>query len=273
MPLAITGATGFVGRALVARYPDAVALDSGTSITDADALAAAFAGRTVIAHCVGVNREVGANTFDRVHREGTAAVIEAAKRAGVQKVVFVSFLRARPGTGWAYHESKWAAEQLLRASGLDYTILKPGIISGRGDHLITRIAATVRRMPVFATVGLRSRLIAPVALEDFTDVMVAAIEGRMPRQTVAVVGPEPLTLGEAVRRIAGVLGRPVATVPLPVWAVSAIARLTPLVTRAQVRMLSESLVEATPPCDALPPDLEPGIRFTDEQIIAAAREH
>ena len=48
----------------------------------------------------------------------------------------LSFLRARPDCGSPYHESKWAAEQLIRESGLDYTILKAGMIYGRGDHLI-----------------------------------------------------------------------------------------------------------------------------------------
>jgi len=65
---------------------------------------------------------------------GTAAVIGAAKRAGVRKIVLLSFLRARPSCGSAYHESKWAAEQMLRASGLDFTILKAGMIYGRRDR-------------------------------------------------------------------------------------------------------------------------------------------
>ncbi|GAA4385573.1 hypothetical protein GCM10023152_36560 [Agromyces bauzanensis] len=115
----------------------------------------AFEGCEVVAHCAGINREIGDRTYQRVHIEGTANVIEAAKRAGVRKVIMLSFLRARPDCGSPYHESKWAAEELIRDSGLDYTILKAGMIYGRGDHLIDHLSHTVQTLPVFATVGFR----------------------------------------------------------------------------------------------------------------------
>src|SRR5690606_9868647 len=120
MRVAITGGTGFVGRHLAARLTEAdvsiVSRRTGTPIDDVDALARAFDGCDAVAHCAGINREIGEQTFDRVHIQGTAAVIEAAQRAGVRKVVMLSFLRARPGSGSSYHESKWAAEEAIRAS-------------------------------------------------------------------------------------------------------------------------------------------------------------
>ncbi|GAA4385594.1 hypothetical protein GCM10023152_36600 [Agromyces bauzanensis] len=90
-----------------------------------------------------------------MHIEGTANVIAAAKRAGVRMVIMLSFLRARPDCGSPYHESKWAAEDLVRDSGLDYTILKAGMIYGRGDHLINHLSHTVQTLPVFADSKLR----------------------------------------------------------------------------------------------------------------------
>jgi NADH dehydrogenase len=62
-----------------------------------------------VAHCAGINREIGDQTGKRVHIEGTTNVIEAAKRAGVRKLIMLSFLRARPDCGSPYHESTWAA--------------------------------------------------------------------------------------------------------------------------------------------------------------------
>ncbi|MBT2499148.1 NAD(P)H-binding protein [Agromyces sp. ISL-38] len=280
--VAITGGTGFVGRHLAERMPPGSAVvisrRTGVDVEDVEALTAAFAGCDVVAHCAGINREIGDQTYERVHVRGTATVIEAAKRAGVRKIIMLSFLRARPSCGSPYHESKWAAEELIRASGLDYTILKAGMIYGRGDHLVDHLSRTVQTIPIFATVGFREKPIRPIPIEDLTDVLEAAVNGRMPRATVAVVGAEQLLLSKAVRRVAAVLGRRVVVVPAPVWALYALAQLTewtmtvPLVAKAQVRMLAEGVVDAAPPAASVPDDLLPRRRFTAEQIRSALPE-
>ncbi len=117
MRIAITGGTGFVGSHLAARLDRAntvvVSRRTGVDIDDVDALAAAFSGCDVVVHAAGINREIGDQTFQRVHIDGTRAMIEAAERAGVNRIVMVSFLRARPNCGSGYHESKWAAKELV----------------------------------------------------------------------------------------------------------------------------------------------------------------
>lgn len=277
MRVAITGGTGFVGRNLAQRLPDAVRISrrSGVDITDVDALAAAFAGCDAVAHCAGINREIGDQTFRRVHLDGTRAVIEAARRAGVRRIVMVSFLRARPDCGSAYHESKWAAEELVRQSGIPHTILKSGMIYGPGDHMVDHVTRAVRTLPVFATVGYRERTARPVPVEDAVDVLVAALEGRIPEPTVAVMGADELTLGEAIRRIARVAGRRPAFVPVPAWTIRVLAQLTewvmvvPLVAKAQARMLAEGVSEAAPPAPEPPVEIRPSRAFSDERIRAA----
>lgn len=279
---AITGGTGFVGRHLAARLgPEAsvvISRRTGVDTGDVDALAEAFDGCEVVAHCAGINREIGDQTYQRVHLDGTRNVIEAAKRAGVRKIIMLSFLRARPDCGSAYHESKWAAEEMIRDSGLDYTILKAGMIYGRGDHLVDHLSHTVQTLPVFATVGFREKPIRPIPIDDLTDILEAAVEGRMPRETVAVVVAEQLMLSKAVRRVASVLGRRVVVVPWPVWAQYALAQVTewtmtvPLIAKAQVRMLAEGVSEAAPPASSVPDDLRPRRMFTAEQIRASLPE-
>jgi len=277
MRVAITGGTGFVGRHLAERLDDAVVISrrSGISITDVEALAEAFAGCEVVAHCAGINREIGDQTFDRVHVEGTRAVVEAARRAGVQRIVMVSFLRARPDCGSPYHESKWAAEEIIRSSGIPHTILKSGMIYGAGDHMVDHVTKAVRTIPFFWTVGYRERTARPVPVDDAVDVLVAAIEGRIPDPTIAVMGADEVTLGEAIRRIARVAGRRPAYFPMPVWTIRVLAQLTewlmvtPLVAKAQALMLAEGVSEAAPPAPEAPIGIRPSRPFSDDSIRAA----
>ncbi|GAA1143523.1 MULTISPECIES: NAD(P)H-binding protein [Microbacterium] len=280
MRVAITGGTGFVGRNLAARLEDAVVVSrrNGVDVTDVDALTEAFRGCDAVAHCAGINREIGDQTFRRVHVEGTRAVVEAARRAGVGRIVMVSFLRARPDCGSGYHESKWEAEEIVRGSGIPHTILKSGMIYGPGDHMVDHVTKAVRTLPFFWTVGFRERTARPVPVDDAVDVLVAALEGRIPDPTVAVMGVDEVTLGEAIRRIARVADRSPAYLPVPVWTIRLLARITerlmvvPLVARAQARMLAEGVSEAAPPAPEPPVGIRPSRGFTDERIRAALPE-
>ena len=279
MKIAITGGAGFVGRHLAERFDAAdivtVSRRTGADIEDVEALTRAFDGCEVVAHCAGINREIGKQTYQKVHIDGTRTVIEAARRAGVTRIVMLSFLRARPDCGSPYHESKWAAEELLRNSGLDYTILKAGMIYGHGDHLVDHVSHSVQTIPLFATVGFREKSIRPIPVSEMVDVLVASIEGKLPKSTVAVTGGEELMLSEVVHRVAQVVGRRVAVVPSPVWFIRIVAQLTewtmkvPLIAKAQARMLAEGVSQAAPPTPELPAELRPKLPFSVDQIEAA----
>lgn len=295
MRIAITGGTGFAGRhlarALVADGHDVVLIARGVdhrdedirsaartrfiaaSADDEEALVVAFAGCDAVAHFAGINREIGRQTYARVHIAGTRAVVAAAKRAGVRKIVDLSFLRARPNCGSAYHESKWAAEETVRGSGLDHTVLKASVLYGRGDHMLEHLTRAFFTFPVFPLVGLRDRTMRPTLIHDLVRIAKAAlVDGRLTRQTVAVVGPEEIPLSEAVRRVARASGRAPLFVRLPLFAHYAFAwcfeRLmtVPLVSIAQVRILSEGVSVSSPPADPLPADLAPTESFTEPGI-------
>jgi len=296
MKVAITGGTGFVGRhfarALLADRHDVVVIARGVdrrdrsilgggatfvaaSTDEGDSLIRAFAGCDAVAHFAGINREIGSQTYERVHVRGTRAVVEAARTAGVRKVVYLSFLRARPNCGSAYHVSKWAAEEIVRASGLDYTILKSGVIYGRGDHLLDHVSRALYTFPFFPLVGMRPTRLRPVFVGDVVRLAeAAAVDHRLSRQTIAVLGPEELGAGDAIRRIATAVGRTVPVVPAPVilhrmlgWLFERTMTI-PLVAAAQVRILSESVTEPLPFADAPPADLAPTTMFSVERIRA-----
>lgn len=295
MRIAVTGGTGFVGRniarALAADGHEVVLIARGRDQTDpsihqlarvrfvaiglddANQLAQAFAGCDAIAHCAGINRELRGQTYRRVHLDGTRHVVEAARRSGVSKICLISFLRARPSCGSSYHESKWAAEEIVRASGLDYTVFKCGVIYGKGDHMLDHLSHAFYTFPIFAFVGFTDKKIRPTAVEDLARIVKASlVDGALSKQTVAVLGPEEMTLCQAVRRVARVVGKRPLMFPMPVWFhyilgwfVERVMR-TPLVSIAQVRMLSEGMTEPLPQCDALLPELAPKIPFSEDQI-------
>ncbi|HTS11112.1 MAG TPA: NAD-dependent epimerase/dehydratase family protein [Candidatus Limnocylindrales bacterium] len=295
MRVAITGGTGFVGRhlakALVARGHEVILIARGRDQRDPSAykipntrffaadlssveeVERAFAACGAVAHCAGINREIGPQTYQRIQIEGTRNVVEAARRAGVGKITLLSFLRARPNCGSGYHESKWAAEEIVRGAGLDCTIFKAGVIYGRGDHMLDHLSHAMHTFPVFGLVGFADKPVRPLAVEDLAGVLCAALtEGRLSRQTVAIMGPEQMPLSEAVKRVGRVAGKRPLYVPLPIAMHQLLAALfeatmkIPLVSKAQVRILSEGIVEPWPPYDTLPTDLTPKTPFSDEQI-------
>ena len=295
MKIAITGGTGFVGRHLARRLiadghqvvlisrgvdnrDSAIREQVGVTFApvgtnDVEALTKAFEGCSAVAHLGGINREIGEQTYQNVHVQGTANVVEAAKVAKVDKILFLSFLRARPNCGSPYHESKYAAEELVRTFGLDYTIFKAGVIYGSGDHMLDHITHALHTFPIFLLVGFKKQPVRPMAVEDLVDVMMASIlVGALSRKTVPITGPEEMTLGEAVGRIARVANKKRLTFPVPVWVHYAMAwffertMTTPLAAKAQVRILSESLTEPTFAPDSIPADLMPKTMFSDDQI-------
>jgi NADH dehydrogenase len=297
MKIAITGGTGFVGRHLAAellggghqvvlaargidrRDPTVVQLPGvrsvKASLADVQPLREAFAGCDAVAHCAGINRQIGAQTYAAVHLTGTANVVAAAKDAGVRKLVMLSFLRARPECGSGYHESKWAAEELVRSSGLDYTIVKASMTFGRGDHMLDHLSHLLYTLPVFVTVGLREKAVRPVAVQDLVQVLIVALaENRLSRKTVAVMGPEVLALSDVARRVGLLIGKRPLIVPAPAainYAVAHVAEWVmkvPLASVAQVRMLDEGLMEAWGKVDSLPDDLIPRTPLSDVVLRA-----
>ena len=302
MKVAITGGTGFVGWHLAERLlsggHEVVVLSRSaglekdpllaqktgeawgtrlqfvpSDLSDPVVLDGAFRDCEAVAHCAGINREIGAQTFQRIHVEGTRHVVEAAKRAGVGRIAMMSFLRARPDCGSPYHESKWEAEQIVQHSGLEYTIVKSGMVYGRGDHMLDHLSHAFYTFPFLATVGMREKAIRPLAIDDLTRVLTAAlVEARLPNKTIALTGAEELFLSEAARRVADAVGRRAWIFPAPILFHRVLAQIcewtmnVPLVAKAQVQILVEGVVEAAAPCDPLPDDLLPVRRFTLEQI-------
>jgi len=295
MKIAITGGTGFIGkylaRDLAARGHQVVIIsrglyqrDSGESfpenavfvtadVAQIDQLTDAFTGCDAVVHCAGTSQEDKIQTFRHVHVDGARAAVEVAKRAGLGKFVLVSYLHARSDINSAYHTTKREGEEIVRQSGLDYVILKAGLVYGKGDHLLTNLGNILRKLPFFAQVGLTARTVRLIAVEDLVDVIRAALtDERLSQKTVAVLGPEEIPFSVAVHRIATVLGKSwMPVVPFPVTFHRLLAFVSgmmpyPLISASQVQMLADGISEPLPDSQPLPNDLAPKTVFTEEQI-------
>jgi uncharacterized protein YbjT (DUF2867 family) len=161
----------------------------------------------------------------------------------------------------------------VRESGIPHVILKPGVVYGRGDNMLNHLKRSFMTFPVFGFVGLGDRDVAPLHVTDMARVLLAALtDERLTGRTFSVIGPEALGLRDAVRRVAKVVGRKPLMMPLPLWfhrlfAVAAEALMRqPVVSRAQVRILSEGVVEPAADCEALPADLLPKVPFSEGRI-------
>lgn len=271
MIIAVTGATGFVGRHIVDllvarghqprvlvrrpgpipfRHPDAVAVVPG-SLADSAALRSLVHGADAVIHLVGIIAERGKATFAAVQVEGTRAVVTVAHDAAVQRFVHMSAMGARDTPdATAYHRTKAAAERLVAASGVPHVIFRPSFISGPGNVPIATLARLHRFAPVIPIFGDGSFPLQPVWIGDLALAFALAAEGRGDDGTYELGGPSAITYEHFVQAIGRAAGHPRPTLHIPLGLVRASARVFDLlgaaapITSAQLQMLVEG--NATP---------------------------
>lgn len=155
----------------------------------------------------------GHSSFELAVRN-SLTLFQAAKRAGIQRIVHVSIANASSDSPLSYYRGKAQLEQALMDSGLRYTILRPTVIFGREDILINNIAWFVRHLPVFGVPGDGGYGIRPIYVEDMARLMADSIE-KHDNEIEDAVGPETFTFEELVRWIGAQIGKPARIVHLP----------------------------------------------------------
>lgn len=253
----LTGASGFVGGHVLRRlaesgYTVRCPVRSGSRLSDktqglaggqvesfqidlldSDKLAEGITGAVAAVHLVGIiiEQQRAGQTFQRVHVEITSSMLRACRQAGVKRFVHVSALAARTDSPSRYHQTKWAAEQLVRQSGLDWTIFRPSLIHGPDGEFMQLMKQLTTGLlpPVLPCFGSGKARLQPVHVDNVAEMIVASL--RMDQaigQTYEVGGPERYTWKQLYRTCRQTIPgarrfKPI--VGIPVWKAKLLGRL------------------------------------------------
>ncbi len=185
--------------------------------------------------------------------QNTRVLFEAAKKAGVERIVHVSITNPSEDSPLEYFRGKAALEKALIASGVSYAILRPAILFGKEDVLINNIAWALRRLPVLGVFGDGRYRLQPIYVDDLAKL---AVEQGAIRDNVIVnaIGPETFSYRELVTTIGQAIGkrRPIVSVPpwfgyAAAWAIGCLMRDV-VVTKDEIEGLMANLlcVDAPP---------------------------
>lgn len=222
-------------------------------ITDKAAVAEALKGAQAAINLVGVLFETGGRKFEAVHVDGAVNVAEAARAAGVERLVHMSALGADAEGKSDYARTKGRAEAAVRAAFPGAVVIRPSIIFGREDAFLNRFAALATFSPALPLIGGGETKFQPVAVGDVAEAVArAAVSPEAEGQTYELGGPSVWTFKEILQFILRETNRNRLLIPLPFFAarligsmtqIPAIIGLAPALTKDQVVLLeSDNIV-------------------------------
>ncbi len=220
----VTGATGFIGQHLVrqlveAQYPVCSLIRPSPrersfapgvklhivagDLNDLPALRVALYHATHVVHLAGVWEETERDTYESANLQGTYNLIEAMKDVGVKRIITIGSIAAHTHSAYPYMRIKAQMDDIVEASGLDYTILESSAVYGPGDDWTETIALALRRFPFFFPVPGDGRVrLQPLQVSDLVKCILACVANdKSSRKTYVIGGPQQMTFDELINII------------------------------------------------------------------------
>lgn len=238
----VTGAAGFAGSRIINRlveqgaHPRALARSSASATarlprqgvevvvgdtTRPETLRAAVAGVETIIHCafITANRKQGPGVnYYETNVTGTHNLIAAAREAGVRRIIELGGLGTQPAAPGSYMETRYQADQAIKASGLAWSILGPSIQFGKGSAFFKGLADLIRMVPlVTPVIGSGNLRFQPIWVEDVTTCILKMAQepDRYDGKVIEVGGPEIYSYNDILDMLMQALGRSRIKLPSP----------------------------------------------------------
>ena len=148
--------------------------------------------------------------------KNTLILFEAAKKAGVKRIVHVSITNPTLDSPLEYFSGKATLEEALKASGISYAILRPTVLFGKEDILINNIAWMLRKFPLFGVFGDGNYRLQPIHVDDLATLAVEQGDHRE-NITINAIGPETSTYRELAQKLGAIIGYNRRVVSVPPW--------------------------------------------------------
>jgi len=216
-----------------------------------DSLVKSLQGADALYNTYWVRFERGATTFDRAV-ENTAKLFRAAKLAGIRRVVHISVANPDANSPFPYFRGKARTEEALRESGLSYAIVRPTLVFGPEDILVSNIAWGLRHVPLFLLAGDGRYEVQPVSVRDTARICVEA-GARDDDAVLDAAGPLRWSFEDFVRLIARAVGSHAwithapPTIALAVGRIAGLALRDVVLTRDELDALTAGLLVSHEP--------------------------
>jgi uncharacterized protein YbjT (DUF2867 family) len=296
----VTGATGYIGGRLVprlleagltvramARNPDKLAKVPWHDevevvrgdLTDRQSLTEAFTGVDVVyylVHSMGTSRD-----FVAEERQSARNVVEAAQKAGVRRLVYLSGLHPEDTPLSRHLASRTEVGEILIDSGIETVVLQAGIVIGSGSASFEMIRHLTDRLPAMTTPKWVRNKIQPISIDDAVHYLAGAATAEVPSsRTWDVGGPDVMEYGDAMQVYADVAGLrrriivvlPFLTPTIASWWVGLVTPIASGLARPLVESLECDAVMYNHDVDAVIPPPEGGLTRYRDSVVAALEQ-